>query len=712
MKLGMQEHVDVAAGVQDEVAISFEANAVAFYAQISGLAKDKIGYPIRELSTNAWDASKGNFEVYLPTGLNPVFRVRDYGPGMSGEDMKNVYARLYASTKRSTNDQVGGWGLGSKSPFAYLIGADGAGSYNVTSYHGGMMRTYVLSLSAGGAPMMRLLAEMPSDEPTGIDVSFPVRREDIRAFNTRASGILWSFNPRPKITPEMEWTVPTIKSSGEGWTSYKSNDVPFYGPHVRMGCVMYPFDLRQIESTGFLVDSDTVLFDAPIGSLKVTLSREELAYDENTKTTLKNLVATYEQSFISQVRAKVDAAETLFQAVQVFEDETEQLGHSRAHALYNVITWHGHRLTATFNKVDFKTCMLGEGWKTFDKFEDMSVRQRWAVDATVAIEHNPSYSLGRFDMAGLIGKKVLWIRCKRINRDAVLAALGNPEVVDLDTFKVPVEKRVSKTIRKRRTMVVSRRGVTRLTQDVDMADGGYFVESAASDGWRRRGSDFVRIEANRGAISGYDFDGVVETCVEMGILEHGQVILIKAADQELGDNWTFLGEDVIAALKAKVDVTQFTGLHQKNMNHLDRNLKNFSEAPHYPKAPEDIKQFRSELNVLVGQLSSTVQNTTESDKAYAVLQKLGVSVEKPQIACPINTIQNKYNALCMTYPLLGLILKTGGYYGLDRESKAQLKHYFELLVEASDEAPQVAGMAEAEEEEEDELALDDLDEAA
>src|ERR1700739_4627923 len=107
MKLGMQEHVDVAAGVQDEVAISFEANAVAFYAQISGLAKDKIGYPIRELSTNAWDASKGNFEVHLPTGLTPVFGVRDYGPGMSAEDMKNVYARLYASTKRSTNDQVG-----------------------------------------------------------------------------------------------------------------------------------------------------------------------------------------------------------------------------------------------------------------------------------------------------------------------------------------------------------------------------------------------------------------------------------------------------------------------------------------------------------------------------------------------------------------------------------------------------------------------------
>jgi hypothetical protein len=83
MKLGMQEHVDESHGVQEEIAISFEANAVAFYAQISGLAKDKIGYGIREICTNGWDASRGNFEVHLPTALNPVFRVRDFGTGMT-----------------------------------------------------------------------------------------------------------------------------------------------------------------------------------------------------------------------------------------------------------------------------------------------------------------------------------------------------------------------------------------------------------------------------------------------------------------------------------------------------------------------------------------------------------------------------------------------------------------------------------------------------
>ena len=43
-----------------------------------------------------------------------------------------------------------------------------------------------------------------------------------------------------------------IQGSGEGWTSYKAGTVPFFRPHVRMGCVMYPFDLSQIETSGFL----------------------------------------------------------------------------------------------------------------------------------------------------------------------------------------------------------------------------------------------------------------------------------------------------------------------------------------------------------------------------------------------------------------------------------------------------------------------------
>jgi hypothetical protein len=707
MKLnGIETHVDEANGVQEEVAISFEANSVAFYAQISGLAKDKIGYPIRELSTNAWDASRGNMEVHLPTNLNPVFRVRDYGPGMSADDMRNVYARLYASTKRGTNESVGGWGLGSKSPFAYLIGAEGAGSYNVTSYHGGMLRTYVLSLAAGGNPVMRLLAELPSDEPTGMDVSFPVRRQDIRTFHDRASAILWSFNPRPKITPTPGWKEPVVKAAGEGWTSYKDNSVPFYQPQVRMGCVMYPFDLDQISTSGFLVDSDTVLFDAPIGSLKVTLSREELAYDDTTKTTLKNLVATYERSFISQLQEKVDACDSFFEACRVFSDETDGLGETRANRLRNIVKWASLYLYQTIVKERFKTNLLGAGWQRFDKFDDCAVRSSWAEDAKIVIEHNPSYSLGRFDMAGLTGQKILWVRCKRVDRENTLRMLGNPEVIDLDQYKVPLAKRTSKTIRKRKTLVVTERGAQRLTQDIDMADGGFYVAADSSHG-RRRGRDYYRLNPNGHGIEQYETDNIFKELIELGLLEVGQVILLKQHDQELSDDWAPLGEDFIPALKAKVDVVQLSGLHAKTVNNIDTGLRHFAEVS-LRFAPIDVVELQREASLLVVQLKGQSSTATESDKAYALLQKLGVEVQIPDRTCPIAALEMKWAALCLRYPLLKMILKNVGYYGVRSEDRIQLNHYMELLTRpAQDAVPDSIPMAVAEDEEDDEIILEE-----
>ena len=692
MKLGLQEHVDVASGVQDEIAISFEANAVAFYAQISGLAKDKIGYPIRELSTNAWDASRGRFEVHLPTPLNPVFRVRDFGPGMSAENMKNVYARLYASTKRGSNDEVGGWGLGSKSPYAYLISDSGSGSYTVTSYHDGMMRTYVLSLSQSGAPTMRLLIEAPSDEPTGLDVSFPVRREDISEFHHAARTILWSFDPRPQITPSLDWKEPVVLSQGDNWVRYKPQTVPFSGPRVRMGCVMYPFDLRQIKTSGFLDYNDCIRFDAPIGSLKVTLSREELAYDDNTKSTLTRLVQEYEQNFLGQLQNIVDGAEDLLHAVELFEEATENLGVSRVDSLRNVVKWRGLYLGTNVPKTNAKTMMLGEGWVHFDKFEDSSVRCKTVRDAKIVIEHNPSYSFSRFQMAQLVGEKVLWVRCKRAFREEVLAALGNPEVIELDTFKVPAAARAKrgKTVRRRKTLLVLEGGSIQASQDdVDLAEGGLYVIRQNSGYGRRRGSEYFRVSQDRSGISISSLKQVISTSYDLGLVEEGTLIVVQNEDHAaLGDNWTLFCEDLIPDLQAKIDVSTFTGLHQKKFNDLDTALRGIfgMQAATFENAPEDLLAFKAELTTLGTTLKANSTADTETDKAHSALAQLGVHVEKPEVQCPIHAMERRYRALCSKYALLKLIIEPNPYYSYSSSSRSdnqqterQLKTYCDLL---------------------------------
>ncbi|ARQ95238.1 rIIA lysis inhibitor [Bradyrhizobium phage BDU-MI-1] len=680
----MRQHGHTATGVQKEIKVAFETNAVAFYATFSGLASDKIGYPVRELCTNAWDAARGNFEVHLPTHLNPVFKVRDFGTGMSEHDMENVYARPYASKKRDSNDQVGGWGIGSKSPYAYLIGDHGSGSYNVTSYFEGVMRCYVMSLADDGMPKMELLFEGPTDQPSGMEVSFAVNKADINAFRDRASKILWSFNPRPTILPAIEWSQPVIEAQGEKWTKYEDGTVPFWGPMVRMGCVMYPITLSKVETTGFLDSDDVVLFDAPIGSLKVTLSREDIAYDETTKATLKSLIAEYEDNFISQLRAKVDAATSLFQAAQIFEDETDTLGVSRQDRLRSIVRWRDRYISSMLSKNDlYKLDQLPEDWSTFDKFESCSVRTKWAADATIVLEHNPSYSFNRFQMAELVGKKVLWVRCKRAVRDQVLNDLGNPEVVDLDSYKVPVAKRTSKTIRKRKTLMILSGGrVQRLTQDVDIADGGFMVEATPAYGYRRRrgSGDNLRLTSDGGSMSFSDAESIIMTAVEFGLIEVGTVILVKDHDKEVPEGWTYLMDDMIDDFRDRVDVSEFTGLHKKTKANLNSNLQQLAKMKAFNRAPADIRDFHHDLKQLYRALEANDTTSTVSDKAFAVLKKLGVEINKPDIACPIAAMDRRFEALCVEYLLLKPLVEEHHWGWNAQNVKAQkLRHYFELL---------------------------------
>ena len=75
---------------------------------------------IREYYTNGLDShveagQTKPVDVYLPTRDNPMYVVRDYGIGMSVDDIKTIYSKYGASTKRGTNTQVGAYGLGCKS---------------------------------------------------------------------------------------------------------------------------------------------------------------------------------------------------------------------------------------------------------------------------------------------------------------------------------------------------------------------------------------------------------------------------------------------------------------------------------------------------------------------------------------------------------------------------------------------------------------------
>lgn len=136
---------------------------------------------IQEIMFNAWDAHRMGkcqdkpIDVYLneTTGLI----VRDYGPGIPPEDIDEIYCTYGASTKRDDSTQTGGFGLGSKSPYAYND------SFMVTNNHGGKKSMYIMRRvhdDNDGGPGYDHIVDGVDTEEQGLMVTVPLKGDHDR----------------------------------------------------------------------------------------------------------------------------------------------------------------------------------------------------------------------------------------------------------------------------------------------------------------------------------------------------------------------------------------------------------------------------------------------------------------------------------------------------------------------------------------------------
>ena len=160
----------------------------AFGILSSGLYSNKVKAIIRELSCNAWDShvQSGNsdpFDVHLPNELEPWFSVRDYGTGLSHEQIMSLYTTYFDSTKTGSNDFVGALGLGSKSPFSYTD------NFTVTSVVDGWKGIYSAYIDDQGLPAIAQMSSSDTDEANGLCVSFSVKETDFYAFRDESQRV-------------------------------------------------------------------------------------------------------------------------------------------------------------------------------------------------------------------------------------------------------------------------------------------------------------------------------------------------------------------------------------------------------------------------------------------------------------------------------------------------------------------------------------------
>jgi hypothetical protein len=352
MKLHKPEVAIESAGAKSSSRFSIEASQQAFAVLSSTIYEDKIKAPIRELSTNAYDAHveagcpDKPFEVHLPNAIDPEFRVRDYGVSMSHEDVMSLYTTYFGSNKRNSNSLNGCLGLGSKSPFAYT------NQFWVTAYKDGKKRNYVATVDTDGSRLDEY-PECDTDEADGFEVGFVVKEDDFATFKSRASEVYKYFSTQPIVTgTDFEHEQPSEpKLSGDDWGFVGSNSQSI----AIMGNIGYPIDEEKFwndnlswsearkEPVYQMLNAGVILhFD--IGELSMTASREGLEYTDFVKEAIKNKVIKLRTDLQKRVDGEFKHCKSMYEARLTLVDYGEVI---RTIEDFVVPQWNGEEVKSS-----------------------------------------------------------------------------------------------------------------------------------------------------------------------------------------------------------------------------------------------------------------------------------------------------------------------------------------------------------------------------
>ncbi|BAQ50341.1 hypothetical protein [Methylobacterium aquaticum] len=700
-----ENHTEGAQQVQ-QTGVGGDAKIV--YALLTGMVSDKVVYPIREVATNAWEISPAGkpFEVELPTPFNPQFTIRDFGPGLSHRFMMKSYAKIGESTKDDDDAAIGGWGFGSKSPLAYLMRSDGAGAFTAISRHRGFRRVYVIGVSEQGKIQIQFMGEWPlepEDRGTGLEVSFPVREDDIERFHDLAKEVYWSFEPKPVVTPAIDFGKPRVLHSGDGWTIYDAQTVPFSGPQLTLGPVMYPIDPDNMPATEMLTSETCIVFKAEVGTISVSSSRENLQYDDRTARGLKALFDHYRDDWTKAAQASLDAEPDYFAA------------RWKVWSIVQTLPGDSWQIARRFNYrgYDFHGDLFPNGWRVkatrwpevrgqvFNAHQPVTFRADWSINPgelsgrKVVIQHGSSRSLERIEAAGLLDTKFLWVRCKRPDLAYALERMGNPEYIVLDDIKLPKAVRGP---REKRPESVKRRkvmGLEKLTTWHDLVDLDDELLYVRITGRGRKLTHILSFdgEEDREFCVRHtdDLASLLGTMRRQGLadaLADSPTCIVIAEDETPQPHWIALGDHLAEMLDAAIDPTQVAPVIPWSYNSFPTTLRTMQEKRvDLGCAPADLREVYYEMVAMSRTRAELDRESTSHDHLAAVMLNLTGTDLKTVAKDPTRPIREKFRAINERLPLLETIVTNSTYheyvgggngYKLGSKGQRLLDHYFQL----------------------------------
>lgn len=313
MKLQLVEEIEKESiGIEENSALeaNIDASSLPFVFELvtKNLYSDVIGSIIREITSNCFDAHKeisSNEAVIVKKSYSLeddcyYIHFIDKGIGLSPERFVKIYMNYFSSTKRESNDFIGSFGIGSKSPLAYQD------SFYITSVSNG--KKYDCIFSRGIKPKLDSLygyeeinginypKGVDTDLPNGTEIKLEIKEGDRYVFINKLQEQLAYFDNVYFAHWEhiennyriIEGETFKYRSSFNFQHQFSKNYPIKDEMHIIYGKVYYPINWAQIKRKESIEIPVGIKFD--IGELMVTPNREQLRYTEDIILLINNKI--------------------------------------------------------------------------------------------------------------------------------------------------------------------------------------------------------------------------------------------------------------------------------------------------------------------------------------------------------------------------------------------------------------------------------------
>ena len=370
------QEISVMPSKTTEMGIGKEGIKMAIDMFTKQMYSNPIGSVVREIASNSVDShvEAGITDpikislLYEESGVYVSFK--DVGVGMNPHRVETIYGRYFESTKRDNNDEIGGFGVGGKSPMAYAdsffvftiadkkddvehtknvinilndglieiqkerksIGDKKDSPYmeHLVGLHGTedeiiehielltkrlkaveaikeeRIMYHYCIFKGENAPVIQEMVFHGTTDTKGTEIKIPVRKDDIYTFAFEIKRQLYYFN---NVVFE-GWD--DVNDFSDDYTIYKGKSFNYRGNnyesriHVCLGDVAYPINYSSLPDVSEYDCGVPVAITLNIGDIEITPNRETLQYSKKTINVLTKKIKEVKEELVAMYFKQIE----------------------------------------------------------------------------------------------------------------------------------------------------------------------------------------------------------------------------------------------------------------------------------------------------------------------------------------------------------------------------------------------------------------------